>query len=906
MATNEPSQMIPVVVRFDDEASKDEMTEILTGMRAEGLKIRHVFHLIPFASLYASAAAVSELISNWRVKYIDIDRRVSISETDLRKVGPAELGSTSYDPPHVLLGAEQMWTLGYNGSGVTIAIIDTGVQPDHPDLQGRVVAFKDLVGDRTLPYDDNGHGTACAWLAAGTGQAMGRVLSGTAPGARIMAVKVLDSEGSGEDSVIAQGIEYAVDNGADVISLSLGGPWSDTYNDPTVAAADAAVRAGVVVVAAAGNAGPAAATVNSPGVSELSICVGASMGSFGVASFSGRGPVVRTVTPPIGVSARPDLIAPGYRVVSGRSTTANMAEYPLYNQTQYGYLYTVWSGTSVSTPLVAGLAALLVERHTGISPLGVKVFLMAGASDLGEDPMAQGHGIANVSRASELLLSSSGAFSVVSPTRYPTIPGGQNVVIVGDEREDQLLTVISTVNVRDAVIGVEGNASRLVTVPVGPVDIIAGYNYVEIGLRVPRNTTLDEIGSYTGVIRFTHENVTVVSVDLSIRLRTFGGRVIVDQSHQSSEDPDDLKDYRYFGDYLRELGMRMEPFTGESSSGSITSDSLSLADVLLIMDTELEYSDSEIRAIHEFVNMGGTLLMFSEYYSESENKAYFSMESYNRILAPYGIQCETREIGLTPEGSGMVYGADYGGAVETHPLVEGVRNLYVNAGSTLSVDSSVPGTQGLLWTDATRQHAIVAIAQSGKGRVVVISDGSTMYDENLFYATIRGADNVRLLQNLASFVRPAWPILYGITIGRGGLERPANVTAYVFDDDLSNVTITVERGGVIIASGLAEEELGYKFVKTFDQTARGFVVIELRATDDMGNIRVFRRIALLTAELVDPVVLAQVVAALLGVLAVSLGYVAVLKMRGRPRHEPQNEAEWEVPIDDRPRPPEIE
>ena len=117
-----------------------------------------------------------------------------------------------------ILGADLMWAEGFNGSGITIAVLDSGAWGEHPDLQNRIIGFKDLLNghddmnpaDGIDAYDDNGHGTACAWNVAGDGTASNGSLKGIAPGADLLIIKVLDDVGAGEDDVIAQGIEFAI------------------------------------------------------------------------------------------------------------------------------------------------------------------------------------------------------------------------------------------------------------------------------------------------------------------------------------------------------------------------------------------------------------------------------------------------------------------------------------------------------------------------------------------------------------------------------------------------------------------------------------------------------------------------------------------------------------------------
>ncbi|TFG03930.1 hypothetical protein EU538_12960, partial [Candidatus Thorarchaeota archaeon] len=514
MSVAAEDDIIPIVARFPHGTTSFEMASLVSGSIGEGLVLRHVFSLIPVISAYATPDAVNRLTGIARVEAVDIDRKLDIkSQPDSHELSLSN--GVSYIHPDEIMDIQPLWDKGYNGTDVTVAVLDSGAQGNHPDLSGRLVGFQDLVNeehdmdplDGVDAYDDNGHGTACAWLVAGTGDGMSGAYTGMAPAADLLIVKVLDDTGSGQDSIIAEGIEFAVEQNVDAISLSLGGAWSDSnYVDPSALAAQAAVQEGhISVFVAAGNDGPATATINSPAIVEEVVTVGSSSGSSGVVSFSSRGPVTRTVTNPTGVFTKPDILAPGSDVVSGRWEDANSFEYPLYNFSQFGYMYTQWSGTSVSAPLAAGVSALLMDQYTGLTPLEIKSYLMKGATDLGQDAMAQGFGIVNATRSSNLINTTSRMSTIAVPLRYPTLPGGSGVLIVGDERQPQNVTVISTVNVGEAEIQVEGNASDFIVTD-SSVEVSAGYSYFGINLEVPKDLPLTLTGHYTGCLSLVAEN----------------------------------------------------------------------------------------------------------------------------------------------------------------------------------------------------------------------------------------------------------------------------------------------------------------------------------------------------------------------------------------------------------------
>ncbi|MFB9328206.1 S8 family peptidase [Paenibacillus aurantiacus] len=290
---------------------------------------------------------------------------------------------------------------GLSGKGVNIAIVDTGVYP-HPDLirpYNRIVAFKDFVNGRKRPYDDNGHGTHLAGDAAGNGWASKGKYVGAAPESGIVGVKVLNANGDGYDSTIIEGIAWCIANrkryGIRIISLSLGGLAIGTCQDDLLCqAVERAVRAGITVVVAAGNNGPGRGTIESPGNSPSAITVGAVddrrtivQADDRISWFSSRGPAK-------GGLRKPDLVAPGESITSLRAP-GSVLDRELAHQ-RVGKQYFYLTGTSISTPLVAGAAALLLQRYPKLSPGQVKASLKRRAFRLGYSRGAIGSGEVNV------------------------------------------------------------------------------------------------------------------------------------------------------------------------------------------------------------------------------------------------------------------------------------------------------------------------------------------------------------------------------------------------------------------------------------------------------------------------------------------------------------------------------
>ncbi|MGY5878628.1 MAG: S8 family serine peptidase [Candidatus Thorarchaeota archaeon] len=916
IASSQPDDVIPVVAQFPEGSTPEEMINAIQMSGLSTVVIRHAFHIIPMVSLYISSDEISVLSENMLISGLTLDvKRQIASEQILVEEATLAANGNGYTHFTTFLEVQEMWDMGYNGTGVVVAVLDSGVDTDHPDLQNKVIGFRDIVDDRDDMdlgdgidgYDDNGHGTACVWNVAGDGTASGGTLTGVAPGASILAIKVLDEEGAGDDSVIAQGIEFALDNGADVISLSVGGEWTDnTYIiEPSIAASQEAIDAGVVVVVAAGNSGPQAFSINSPGILEESITVGASVDNTGVIAFSSVGPVLRTTSQPTGYSAKPDVVAPGYGVVSGLADVPSSFEFIPYNYTQYGDSYTQWAGTSASTPMIAGAVALLAQRHLLLTPEEVKTALMVSATDLELDPMVQGWGLVNVTKASEILTESSRDITIMTPRRFPTLPWSDTVLIVGDDRPPQNITIISTQSVGLADITITGNASLFVQTQ-DQVTISTGYSHFVIHLDIPDDLPMSEIGWYSGMLNLTSNGDVVASIDIGFTITLFGGRLMVDMEHHTTGvngDPDDPSYYGYFTEYMRESGVILSEF-GSPDDGRTTYIDigyLSGADIFMIMDTETAYTEDEVTALHNFVENGGTLIVLSEFWDSVEQTASFGIDSYNEILEPFGIQCERRGIGVGLGGLGLIYD----GAVENDTLMEGVSSLYVLQGSTLHVDPAVSNARGLFWEDAAKTHAIVATAEYGSGNVFVISDGSTLYDDVLYDAIRAGGDNLRLLRNIASAIIPEAPRIYDVILNTGEFGEPANVTAYIFDDDLDIVSMSIIGPLGDNITGVVNESLGYKFSSSFTYTSGGFYSFRVVASDASGDERIFQKVILIPVDAADDIFIQTVIFSLLGVVGVGLAYSGYLKFSGDRKSRPKRriepkENEWEVP------PPSIE
>lgn len=272
-----------------------------------------------------------------------------------------------------------MEQLSYTGKGVGVALLDTGIYP-HIDFKNRIWAFSDFVSYKYRPYDDNGHGTHVAGILAGDGSASLGKYKGVAPGCGITALKVLDRYGNGSRENVLQAFRWILENFRKyrirIVNISVGTTYrTKSEQDILIQGVEKLWDEGLIVVAAAGNQGPEPGSVTAPGCSKKVITVGSSDMLSGKSAVSGRGPTFECV-------CKPDLVAPGNKIISCAAGTKGS--------------YGVKSGTSMSTPLISGAAALMLEKNPYLTNVEIKMMLKESADDMGLPRNQQGWGKFNI------------------------------------------------------------------------------------------------------------------------------------------------------------------------------------------------------------------------------------------------------------------------------------------------------------------------------------------------------------------------------------------------------------------------------------------------------------------------------------------------------------------------------
>ncbi|MET7325175.1 S8 family serine peptidase [Streptomyces sp. NPDC005549] len=290
------------------------------------------------------------------------------------------------------IGTPAAWEAGLTGKGVTVAVLDSGVDAGHPDLAGRIARSKSFIPGEEVA-DRHGHGTHVTSTVGGSGAASDGKEKGVAPGATLAVGKVLDDGGSGSESEIIAGMEWAArDVDADIVSMSLGSTEPSDGTDPMAEAVNTLSReTGALFVIAAGNTG-APSSIGSPGAADAALTVGAVDSADQAAWFTSAGPRY-------GDNAlKPDLSAPGVGILAARSRLAGGSGD-----------YTSMDGTSMATPHIAGVAALLAEEHPDWSGARLKDALMSTSKELDSSVYQTGAGRVGVPDAVDADLTATGS-----------------------------------------------------------------------------------------------------------------------------------------------------------------------------------------------------------------------------------------------------------------------------------------------------------------------------------------------------------------------------------------------------------------------------------------------------------------------------------------------------------------
>ncbi|NYV74095.1 S8 family serine peptidase [Streptomyces sp. UH6] len=387
---------IPAIVDFRGTPSATALKE-----RAEDLPGSRSKRVMPSLGLTSVHVDKEEAKGFWRA----VKPAASLTRGGDDAVVPGAAGvaklwydgiaKVSLDQSVPQIGAPQAWAAGYDGKGVKVAVLDSGADLANADIASEITASQSFITGQSV-QDGHGHGTHVAATVAGSGANSGGTHKGVAPGADLLIGKVLANDGQGPVSSILAGMEWAVAQDADIVSMSLGATDAPGEDPLTMAVDSLSASSGTLFVIAAGNDGPGDSTLGTPGAADSALTVGAVDKSDVIAPFSSRGPRLGDM------AVKPEITAPGVGIVAARAAGTSMG-------TPVDEHYTAANGTSMATPHVAGAAAILKQRHPDWTGQRIKEALTAHARSSADlTSYEQGYGRVDVPAALDPSLELSG------------------------------------------------------------------------------------------------------------------------------------------------------------------------------------------------------------------------------------------------------------------------------------------------------------------------------------------------------------------------------------------------------------------------------------------------------------------------------------------------------------------
>ncbi len=712
-----------VFVIFHNTASQEEKIAIIRTLDIDAL-IQYNYRYIPVISVKFSIPIedVVETIGNSAMGIVSIQKNHKINYFATNPFQDSEdltvpnlISKTTNYPENWWLNAIGASDVNYTGSNVKIAVIDTGISV-HPDFfsngdpsASRIIASRNFTSERSVvledyTFDDYGHGTHCAGIAAGNGYLSEGAFRGVAPEALLINAKISNSSGFIEENHVVAAIEWCIDLQADIISMSFGDVFPEVWNVQTLAI-QSAVQNGIIAFASAGNSGPGFYTSGTPASGLYSISVGATDQNNNLAPFSSWGP---TYDNQIG----PEICAPGVNIIAPLSKSSYLEmEFDLKEKiysTKTEFDYIPLSGTSMACPIAAGAAALLLEAFPHANPEVIRGALILGAysiesTDYLRNELGQGAGIVNVTQSLEILKgwnqtqSDINKQAILYPRAFPYSPfdiiqyPGESIIL------NYSLMVGEGKNVTIEFPDIQGIEFELLSTELG----IDNHGIIDIPIFFKIRFNASE-GNFDGNISIydslTSHILDEIAVNISVKYPK--GKIYFDSYHGLNDGLssninsfNQIEMYALFQTLISENFQVLynmqnwSPYYNSSVDASIISrEILSDIEILVLQTPIIPYSSYEIQAISDFYHSGGSILFLGTLNN------LICLDSLSNLFHAMGVDLQF-EKNLANIQDYALYTdiTDYGEIVlnQSAPIFNNVDNFYYEYGTTLKIGSNM-------------------------------------------------------------------------------------------------------------------------------------------------------------------------------------------------------------------------
>jgi len=663
------------------------------------------------------------------------------------------------------IGAEN---LAYNGSGVRVAVIDTGIY-EHPALN--IVANRNFVTDEDESnYDDDvGHGTHVAGIIGGDGTGSDGKYRGVAPGVSLINARAGNASGLGEGDIIAA-IDWSSGSGgdADIISMSFGGGYPYISDLITQAITNAQDDYGVIFVASAGNDGPNYFTGSTPASGIDVISIGATDQNDDLASFSSWGPT-------FGYLGYPDVVAPGVNIISTDAKDSIISKEERYIGNYFDYSgnadYIPLSGTSMSAPMVSGALAILKEAYPNLTPETARIALIEGArklsSEADDDNLKSGAGLINVSASLNYLNSISPDYNDIAkvfPDNLPIQP--YDLLRFPGDRQKFNLTVISgkdnnfSIEVPNSIQGVS------ITLDKYTINFTnSGIDFIELDIKINN----DAIPGIRDIKLNLTSGVQVYDVDLYLDIRLPEYSILMESYHGLNdwfpefsfnqmgfyEAMSDISDMNISIDY--EMEHWTPDYNKDTNNSILTEERLAQYDLIVLQTPILPYSPSEISNLKNYFEGEGNILFLGTRYQD------MVIENINDLFLALEVDIQINEENVMDDNWYGIGASVSSQSVQdfNDPIIfDDVSKFLWMYGNSFSVSNN--GTS-IASIDGKTVAAIYDGSSYGKGQFLAFGDLHWIFDE--YKSSSYSQDHINLLKNILDFLLPLNEASININIG---------------------------------------------------------------------------------------------------------------------------------------------
>jgi len=746
---------IKIIIMFPENISKEQRISIIDSLFNDyeiinnyniipGVYLKvNPYELINKESVIANSNIISGIYKSIKFKspYIinDIPNTSSLSDADFPNWWRSDIGASG---------------LSYDGTGVRVAVIDTGIY-EHPDLN--IVASKNFVSDEVTTEDINGHGTHVAGIIGSSGSTSGGKYVGIAPGVSLINARAGDTGGSLESGDIISAIDWCADQTAggqaDIISMSFGGGYPDDYTPYTIAISNA-VKDGVICVVAAGNSGSEYFMGGSPAAEVDSIVVGASDKDDKLASFSSWGPAYDYI-------GYPDVVAPGVNIISTSAKGSLIQKEMEFLGDYFDYSgdgdYIPLSGTSMATPVVSGALAILLQAYPSLNPETARIALLEGARPLKDNNnrfVRAGAGIINISASLNFLanLSTMNDVAKFYPDILPTEP--YNLLNFPGDHQKFSIFVISGVT-KSFTIQIPNVDGISISVDSNPLIFSEpDTKTITFDVRINSNATAG-LRKFTVNLTSTLGGVLYDTLNFTIDMKYPEHRVLFDSFHGLNDQfPEvsfyqmgyyeaikDLAEMNISADYLGEY---WSPDYDEDTDNSLlTEERLTQYDLVVLQNPILPYTLKEMQNLKNYFENGGNILFLGTRYQD------LCVDNINKLFSVMSVNVQVDKNTIVDDefvGAGAIVTSQSVTNFASHEIFNGVSKFYWKYGVSFSISGGATSIANL---DGKTVVAVYDGTSSNKGKFTVFGDTHWLYYD--YSRSGYSADHQQLFSNLMNY-----------------------------------------------------------------------------------------------------------------------------------------------------------